>query len=85
MNLLFMVPYILVMYTYVQLKVQLDVLFVCIIYSSLFFDLHISGAICTHPQENKLQRTAIGVCNGFGMLILWSRYWLAHDHTFSTC
>jgi hypothetical protein len=33
-----------------------------------FLDLHVSGAICTHPQEHKLQRTAIGVCNGFGML-----------------
>jgi hypothetical protein len=70
---------------YVQLKVQLDVhLFICILYSSLFLALHVSGAFCTHPQEHKLQRTAIGVCNGFGMLIHWSRYWLGHPHTFGT-
>jgi hypothetical protein len=31
-----------------------------------------------------LQCTAIGVCNGFGMLIHWSRCWLPHPHTFST-
>jgi hypothetical protein len=47
---------------YVQLKVQLDVhVFICILYSSLFLALHVLGAICTHPQEHKLQHTAIGV------------------------
>jgi hypothetical protein len=30
---------------YVQLKVQLDVIFIGILYSSLFLDLHVSGAI----------------------------------------
>jgi hypothetical protein len=30
------------------------------------------GAICTHPQEHKLHSTAIGVCNGCGMLVHWS-------------
>jgi hypothetical protein len=39
-----------------------------------FFALHVSDAICTHPQEHKLQRTAMGMCNGYGMLIHWSRY-----------
>jgi hypothetical protein len=69
---------------YVQLKFQLFVyVFICILYSSLFLALHISGAICTHPQEHKVQHTAIGVCNGFGMLIHCSRYWLGHPHTFS--
>jgi hypothetical protein len=38
--------------------------------------LHVSGAICTHPQEHKLQSTAIGMCNGYGML--------THPHTFIT-
>jgi hypothetical protein len=62
---------------YVQLKVQLDVhVFICILYSSLFLALHVSGTICTHPQEHKLQRTAIGVCNGFGMLIRYIHLWL---------
>jgi hypothetical protein len=68
-----------------DLKVQLDAhVFICILYSSLFLALHASGAICTHPQEHKLQSTAIGVCNVYGMLIHWSRYWLGHPHTFST-
>jgi hypothetical protein len=69
----------------VQLKVQLDVhVFIRILYSSLFLVLHVSSAICTHPQQHKLQRTAIGVCNGFGVLIHWNRYWLRHPYTFST-
>jgi hypothetical protein len=49
-----------------------------------FLALHVSGAICTHPQENKVQRTALGVCDGFGVLIHWSRYWLGHPRTFNT-
>jgi hypothetical protein len=49
---------------YVRLKFQLDVHgFICILYSSIFFSLHVSGAICTHPQEHKLQSTDLGVCN----------------------
>jgi hypothetical protein len=35
-----------------------------------FLALQVSGAICTHPQEYKLQSTATGACNGFGMLTL---------------
>jgi hypothetical protein len=61
-SLMFMVLYILVTYVYVRLGVQLDVHgLICILYSSIFFALHVSGATCTHPQEHKLQRTAIGV------------------------
>jgi hypothetical protein len=48
------------------------------------FALHVSRAICTHPQEHNLQSRAIGMCNVYGMLIHWSRYWLGHPHTFST-
>jgi hypothetical protein len=45
-------------------------------YSLFFyiFALRVSGAIYTHPQEHKLQSTALGVCNGCGMLFHWSRY-----------
>ena len=54
------------------------------LYVSLYiFALHVLGAVCTHPQEHKLQSTAIGMCNGYGMLIHWSRYWLGHPHNFS--
>jgi hypothetical protein len=66
--------------SYVQLKVQLNVhVFIRILYSSLFLALHVSCAICTHPQEHRLQGTAIGVCNVYGMLIHWSRYWLGQS------
>jgi hypothetical protein len=30
--------------------------FLCILYSSLFLALHVSGAICTHPQEHNCER-----------------------------
>jgi hypothetical protein len=49
-----------------------------------FLTLHVSGATCTHPQEHQLQRTAIGICSGYGMLIHWGRCWLGHPHTLST-
>jgi hypothetical protein len=42
------------------------------------------GAICTHPQEHELQSTAIEMCNVYGILIHWIKYWLGHPHTFST-
>jgi hypothetical protein len=52
---------------YVRLTVQLDAhVFICVLYFTLFA-LHVSGAICTHPQEYKLQSTAIGMRNGYGM------------------
>jgi hypothetical protein len=47
------------------------------LYAFLFlyiFAVRVSGAICTHPQEHKLQITALGVCNVCGMLVQWSRY-----------
>jgi hypothetical protein len=59
-------------------------MYLCILYSCLFLALHVSGAVCIHPQEHKLQRIVIGVCNGFGMLNHWSGYWMGHPHTFST-
>jgi hypothetical protein len=62
---------------YVRLTIQLDVHgFICILYSSIFA-LHVSGAICTHPQEHKLQSTALGVCNGCGMFRPVFRYFTA--------
>jgi hypothetical protein len=67
---------------FVRLSIQLDAH--CMYSLFLYiFALHVSGAICTHPQEHKLQITAIDMCNVYGMLIHWSRYWLGHPHTFS--
>jgi hypothetical protein len=57
---------------YVRLKVQLDTqVFVCILYSSIFLLYMFRVLFATHPQEHKLQRTAIGVCNGYGVLVHW--------------
>jgi hypothetical protein len=70
---------------YVRSGVQLDVHgFINILYSSIIFVIRVSVAICTHPQEHKLQRTAVGMCNGYCMLIHCSRYWLGHPHTCRT-
>jgi hypothetical protein len=52
---------------YVRLKVQTDVhVFVCILNFNIFA-LRVSCAVCTHPKEHKLQSTAIGMRNGYGM------------------
>jgi hypothetical protein len=51
---------------------------------SLYFCCTCFVCYYTHPQEHKLQSTALGVCNGCGMLFHWSRYWLGHPLTFST-
>jgi hypothetical protein len=39
--------------------------------------------VLLHPSSGaQLQLSAIGVCNGLGMLIHWSRYWLGLSNTF---
>jgi hypothetical protein len=69
---------------YVRLRVQLVVRrLMCGLFSWIVFGRQVSGAIFTHLQEHKLQSTAIGIFNGYGMLIHWSRYWLGYSHTFS--
>jgi hypothetical protein len=67
-NLLFMVPYILLTYTYVQFKVQLDVLFMYFLFFSI---LSFTCFGCyLHPSLGaQLRRTAIGVCM---VLVCWS-------------
>jgi hypothetical protein len=48
---------------YLRLKVQRDAHgFLCIIYLNIFA-LHVSGVICTHHQEHKLQSKAVGTCD----------------------
>jgi hypothetical protein len=52
---------------YIRLKVQRDANgFECILYSTIFA-LHVSGALYTHHQEHKLQRTAVGMHYVYGM------------------
>jgi hypothetical protein len=41
--------------------------FLCILYSSLFFALHVSGAICTHPQEHNCGTGgSVGIATDYG-------------------
>jgi hypothetical protein len=42
--------------------------FLCIVYF-IILALHVSGAICTHHQEHKLQSTAIGTRGCYGVSI----------------
>jgi hypothetical protein len=43
--------------------------FLCILYyTTLVLALHVSGAIYTHHQERKLQSTAVGTCDCYGLL-----------------
>jgi hypothetical protein len=49
-------------------KMHTDIL--CILYYTILA-LHVSGAICTHHQEHKLQSKALGTCD------LWMREVLA--------
>jgi hypothetical protein len=54
-------------YVYIRLKVQRDAhKFVCILYFTKLA-LHVSGAIYTHHQEHKLQSTAVGTRDCYGM------------------
>jgi hypothetical protein len=41
--------------------------FVCILYF-IILALHVLGAICSHYQEHKLQSTAIGKRDSYGVL-----------------
>jgi hypothetical protein len=52
---------------YIRFKVQQDAHeFLCILYFTIFA-LHVSGAIYTHHQEHKLQSTAVGMRDFYGM------------------
>jgi hypothetical protein len=77
---MFKVPYILVMYM-LNWSSNYMYMYLYVFFISSFLTLHVSGAICTYPQERKLQRTAIGVCNGFGMLTFWHRNFLNFFNT----
>jgi hypothetical protein len=67
--LMFMVPYILVIYIYIfdceSNEIHTDFLY--IVYYTII-SLHVSGAICTHHQEHKLQSTAVDTRDCYGVL-----------------
>jgi hypothetical protein len=60
------VPYILVAYIF-DWKSEMHTTILCILYYAMLA-LHVSGAICTHHQEHKLQSTAVGTCDCYGVL-----------------
>jgi hypothetical protein len=81
---MFMVPYILVIYIYTYIYIYIYIYtsiyifdrlqvrrdahgFLCIFYYTILA-LHVSVAICTHHQEHKLQSTAVGTRECFGVL-----------------
>jgi hypothetical protein len=74
MNLTFMVPYVLVfrVYMFDWKSEEMHTDFLCILYYTVLA-LHVSGVICTHHQEHKLQSTAVGTRDGYGVLeVGWS-------------
>jgi hypothetical protein len=56
-NLMFMVPYILVIYIYSIERPKKCIWIFCVLYFTILA-LRVSGAICTHHREHKLQSTA---------------------------
>jgi hypothetical protein len=46
---------------------EMHTVFLCILYYTVLA-LHVSGAICTHHQEHKLQSRVVGTCDCYGVL-----------------
>jgi hypothetical protein len=46
-------------------EMHMDIL--CILYFAII-SLHVSGAVCTHHQEHKLQSAAVGTRDCYGVL-----------------
>jgi hypothetical protein len=66
--LMFMVPYILVIYIYsIESPNEMHMACLCILYFNILA-LHVSGASYTHYQEHKLQSTAVGTCDCYGVV-----------------
>jgi hypothetical protein len=59
MYLMFMFPYILVIYIFDCKSDEMDMDLLFVLYYTLLA-LHVSGTICTYHQEHKLLSTAIG-------------------------
>jgi hypothetical protein len=60
---MFMVPYVCIFHCMSD-EIHTDF---CILYYTIIA-LHVSGAICTHHQEHKLQSTAVGTRDCYGLL-----------------
>jgi hypothetical protein len=82
-HLMFMVLYILETYIFDSKSNKMHTDFLCILYYTTLA-LQVSGAIYTHHQEHKLQSTAVGMCDCYGVwTVHWSRLWLGVPAT--TC
>jgi hypothetical protein len=56
-----MVPYILVIYVFDCKSEEMHTDFLCILHY-IMLAVYVSGVICAHHQEHKLQSTAVGTC-----------------------
>jgi hypothetical protein len=61
------VPYFLVIHIFDCKSNEMHADFLCILHYTMLA-LHVSGAICTHHQEHKLQSTTVGTCDCYGVL-----------------
>jgi hypothetical protein len=61
-----MVPYNLVIYIFDLKSDEMHTDFY--VFFITLFSLHVSGAICTYHQEHKLQSTAVGMRDCYGVL-----------------
>jgi hypothetical protein len=67
---------------YIRLNVKPDAhgFFLCILYF-IILAVHVSGAICTHHQERRLQSSAVGTCDCYGVLGVGQSIGHTHAHT----
>jgi hypothetical protein len=77
---MFMVPYILVIYIYIYISVYIHSIesprdthgfFMYLYFTKIALD--VSGAICTHHREHKLQSTAVSTRDYYGVLEVTAR------------
>jgi hypothetical protein len=61
------IEYIFKVYIFDWKSNEMHMDFLCILYFTILA-LHVSGAIRTHHQEHKLQSTAVGACDCYGVL-----------------
>jgi hypothetical protein len=65
---------------YVQFKVQLDVPFMRILYSTFFSYLYMFRVLFALILRSTTAAYSHRCVYGFGMLLHWSKYWLGHPY-----
>jgi hypothetical protein len=83
-GLMFMFPYIFIIYIFDWKSNEMHMDCLCILYYTILA-LYVSGAICCHNQELKLQSTAVGTRDCYDVfgswIVYWSRLRLGQPHT----